>query len=114
MQPTDRDEVSALVRELVEELSAVVTVGQPVLSIENASDSNVLTREIFFVCRLHAYSLSGGRGPEWKNKLPNNQYFVEAIEMNEVSLRAANLLPVELVELIIAAADPWELPSIDI
>jgi 8-oxo-dGTP pyrophosphatase MutT (NUDIX family) len=114
MQPADQNAVSALVRELEEEISAEVTVGQPVLLIESTSSSNVPTREFFFVCRLHSYSSNGGRGAEWNDALPDNRYFVEAIEMDDASLRGADLVPAELVELIIATSDPFALPSIDV
>jgi 8-oxo-dGTP pyrophosphatase MutT (NUDIX family) len=113
MQPTDRDEVSALVRELAEEIAAVVTVGRPVYSIDSTSESNEPRRDIFFVCRLHSYSTSGGRGPEWEDLDPDNRYFVESIEMDEASLRSADLVPHEFVDILIAAGDPFDLPSID-
>jgi 8-oxo-dGTP pyrophosphatase MutT (NUDIX family) len=114
VQDVDNDEVSALKRELEEEISGVATVCQPVFSIERSSESREVERETFYVCRLHSYSPRGGTGSEWDHEDPDNRYFVETIDMDEVALRGAGLLPGELVEILVATKDPFALPSIDI
>lgn len=114
MLPTDQDEVSALIRELREEISAEATVQQPVYVTEETSISGELRREIFYVCHLHKFSLQGGSGLEWKHVHPDNLYVVETIEMDEASLRGANLLPSELVEILVTAPNLFDLPSIDV
>lgn len=110
---TDQDEVSALMRELNEEISGEATVHQPIYCTERRSSSGELRREIFYICRLLRFSLQGGSGPEWRHFDPDNRYIVESIGMDEAALLGANLLPGELVEILVAASDPFDLPSID-
>jgi 8-oxo-dGTP pyrophosphatase MutT (NUDIX family) len=113
VQQTDNDEVSALKRELEEEISGVATVCQLVYSIDRPLNSREVERENFYVCQLHSFSPSGS-GSEWKHEDPDNRYFVETIDMDEVSLRNSGLLPEDLVEMLVASNDPFALPSIDI
>jgi 8-oxo-dGTP pyrophosphatase MutT (NUDIX family) len=114
VQSSDRDEVAALRRELAEEIAGVVSVRQPIFSIVRTTGEGELVREIFFLCHLHRFSLSGGPGPEWSHSDPDNRYAVETLDIDEASLRASSLLPGALVEMLIATPDPFDLPSIDV
>jgi 8-oxo-dGTP pyrophosphatase MutT (NUDIX family) len=114
MQASDRDEISALQRELDEEIAGNTTVCQLIYSHERTMSTGEHMRENFYLCRLKSFSLNGGSGPEWKNANPDNRYFVEVLAVDQDSLRGANLLPTEVVDLLIAAPDPFALPKIDV
>jgi len=114
VQQADDDEVSALKRELEEEIAGVATVCQLVYSIDRPSNPGEMERENFYVCRLHSFSPSGGSGSEWKHADLDNRYFVESIDLDEVSLRASGLLPGDLVEMLVASNDPFALPAINV
>jgi 8-oxo-dGTP pyrophosphatase MutT (NUDIX family) len=113
MQDLDRNEISALRRELDEEISGIATIHQLVHSLERTTSTGKLTRENFYLCRLQRFSFGGGSGPEANPPNVDNRYFVEAIDLSEASLRGASLLPAEVVELLIAASDPFALPALD-
>jgi ADP-ribose pyrophosphatase YjhB (NUDIX family) len=113
VEPGDVSFEAALVREVAEEIAGVIEVGPCFHEASRVLGNGEDQRELFYLCRLRAYSANGGVGPEWRQNDPDNRYTVKALDLDDTTLRAANLLPSVVVELLCSVKDPFGLPAIE-
>ena len=94
VEDEDDDILSALHRELDEELGATVEVMEEGFILRHHKGNKNL-EEYFYICRLLDYDLSKRNGPEFDDP-SRGQYIPDIVELSEQALNTINIKTIEL------------------
>lgn len=94
IEETDKDDETALLRELTEELGAEVDILKLVYLSEQQNNNNQTTTAIY-LCRLKDIDLSRRTGPEFSTP-SRGEYIIDEVPLDGEILANLNILPTDL------------------
>jgi len=114
LEPTDKDEIAALHREIREELCGKIIPLKRIYILRRDLNDGRQQEERFWLCNILSWDTNGGTGNEWKIKDPDNVYSIEEIKLSSDALLNANLKPEEVRDLLMKNKNLAELQTIEV